>query len=110
MNDLQREELQEIESLDSNLEFYLVNNESSVNAPKFKVVNNSDEVQTVKLYVAGYSDGVLKKINFTDVSIAQDDIQYLSAEIDKDDTVSDYKYFIWDNNNTPKTNCISING
>lgn len=104
------EELQEIESLDSNLEFYIVNNESSVNAPKFKIVNNSDGVQTVKLYVAGYSDGVLKKINFTDVSIEQGDIQYLSTEIDKDDTVSDYKYFIWDNNNTPKTNCISING
>ena len=47
-----KERLKQIESLDDNLEIYLVENESTENAPKFKIINHSDNAQTIRLYVA----------------------------------------------------------
>lgn len=103
-----KERLKQIESLDDNLEIYLVENESTENAPKFKIINHSDNAQTIRLYVAGYNSGRLMDISADTVQIEPSGTQYVSTEIDNNDRIQEYKFFIWDNNNVPKTQSTTL--
>ena len=74
----------------------------------FKIINHSDNAQTIRLYVAGYNSGRLMDISADTVQIEPSGTQYVSTEIDNNDRIQEYKFFIWDNNNVPKTQSTTL--